>query len=84
MQESIDLKILSSERMIAKKKVDYVLVPNVEGVLRVLPNHCNYTSILSKGKVVYKEQGSEEEESLDILGGVCSLIGGKLEVLVDD
>ena len=56
MQESINLRIMSSDKIVAKNDAEYVLVPNVVGTLKILPNHCNYTTILSKGKIVYKEK----------------------------
>ena len=83
MQESINLRIMSSDKIVAKNDAEYVLVPNVVGTLKILPNHCNYTTILSKGKILYKENGKEEENSIDIKGGVCSFINDKLEILVD-
>ena len=52
MQESINLRIMSSDKIVAKNDAEYVLVPNVVGTLKILPNHCKYTTILSKGKIV--------------------------------
>lgn len=83
MRDLLNLKILSKERVVKDAKVSYVFIPNLSGVVKISPNHVNYTSILSKGKVVYKEQESEDENSLEIEGGVCSLNNGALEVLVD-
>ena len=83
MQDSINLKVISSEKEIANLVASYVFVPNDSGILKILPSHCNYTGILTKGKIVYKAKDNEEESNIDINGGVCSFIDDNLEVLVD-
>lgn len=83
MQDSINLKIISSEKVIANEKVNYVFVPNLAGKIKILPNHCNYTGMLSTGTISYQKKDTDIEDSLKVVGGVCSLINNDLKILVD-
>ena len=82
MQDNIKIRIISSEKVVDVCNVQNIFLPLPNGTIEMLPGHCNYIGILSKGKVSYKTI-DDEEKSFDINSGVCSLFDGGLEILID-
>ena len=75
------LKIVSPERVIYKGEVQMVKLPGTVGQFTVLENHAPLVSTLTPGRIVYK--GAEEENSVQIRGGVVEVRDNNVVVCIN-
>ena len=71
---SINLDIVTAERIVYSEEVDAVIAPGAEGQLGILPHHAPLMTILQSGELVVR-RGSEED--------IMAISGGFLEVRPD-
>ncbi len=71
---SIQLEIVTPERLAYSDTVDSVQLPGVEGELGVLPGHAPLVSMLGVGELRIRKGGSEE---------IFAIVGGFLQVRPD-
>lgn len=81
---TIDLQIITPERVLCKEKVYQVTLPVDGGEITILPKHRSYIAILKPGEVFYKrERNNKEGESLMVAGGFVEFNKNELVILAD-
>lgn len=81
MAKTLDLEIISPERVVLRETVDYVDVPSVEGRYGILPDHAPMLAGLKVGVVHYRVGG--ERRNVAIHGGFMEVTPEKTTLLVD-
>jgi len=74
MADSIQLTVMTPDRVVLSEEVQRVEAPGSEGYFEVLPKHTPFLTGLKTGQVLYAKDGGEE---------VLSTNGGFVEVLMD-
>ncbi|MCK5327983.1 MAG: F0F1 ATP synthase subunit epsilon [Candidatus Latescibacteria bacterium] len=74
MADSIQLTVMTPDRVALSEEVQRVEAPGSEGYFEVLPKHTPFLTGLKTGQVLYAKDGREE---------VLSTNGGFVEVLMD-
>ena len=74
MSDSIQLTVMTPDRVVLSKEVERVEAPGSEGYFEVLPKHTPFLTGLKTGQVLYAKDGRDE---------VLSTNGGFVEVLMD-
>ncbi len=74
MADSIQLTVMTPDRVVLSEEVERVEAPGSEGYFEVLPKHTPFLTGLKTGQVLYAKDGGEE---------VLSTNGGFAEVLMD-
>ncbi len=74
MADSIQLTVMTPDRVALSEEVERVEAPGSEGYFEVLPKHTPFLTGLKTGQVLYAKDGGEEVLSPD---------GGFVEVLMD-
>ena len=78
---SIELEIVTPERLAYSDTVDSVQLPGVEGELGVLPGHAPLVSMLGVGELRIRKGGTEE--SFAIVGGFLQVRPDKVVVMAE-
>jgi F-type H+-transporting ATPase subunit epsilon len=78
---TIQLDIVTLERVVVSEQVDYVSAPGIDGVLGILPRHEPLLTALAFGELRYKK--GNEEFSFAIGGGFMEVRPDKVTVLAD-
>lgn len=79
---ALSVELVSQERSVfTEKAADMVLIPAVEGVIGVLPNHAPVLTILSEGELIIRKKNAEE--SFAVFGGVVDIRPDKVVILAD-
>lgn len=78
---SLDLKIVSPEKVEYKGKVDRVVVPGASGEFEILVNHAPIISTLDKGRVIFHD--SEGTHELNISMGFVEVQKNEVNVCVE-
>jgi F-type H+-transporting ATPase subunit epsilon len=80
MAEAFQFELVSPERLLVSEKVEWVVIPSVEGEMTVLVNHAPVMAIVKPGVVTVKPEGRAEERYVvfggfaDILPSGCTLL----------
>lgn len=75
------LEIISSHETLFKGEVESVTLPGELGSFTVLRNHASLISVLTKGKVEFRD-ASGKENSFDIKGGLADVDNNVISVCV--
>ena len=78
----MQLKIVSSEKILFVGEVRSVVVPGSIGMFEILENHAPIISSLEKGVVTYKPAGTEAT-SLEIQGGFVEVQKNEVRLCVE-
>ena len=78
---SLNLKIVSPEKVVYDGAVDRVVVPGTSGEFEILVNHAPIISTLEKGKLVY--QDSEGEHEVKTTGGFVEVQKNNVNICVE-
>lgn len=78
---TIQLDIVTAERLVLSEQVDYVSAPGVDGVLGILPRHAPLLTALTQGELHYRKGG--EEFQFAIGGGFLEVRPDRVTVLAD-
>jgi F-type H+-transporting ATPase subunit epsilon len=76
---SIDLQIVTPERMLVHEQVDEVQVPGVDGYFGVLPGHTPLLAALSVGELWYRK--GQEKTYLSIAQGFAEVLPDRVSIL---
>jgi F-type H+-transporting ATPase subunit epsilon len=79
---SLNLEIVTVERLLYSDDVDMVVAPGIEGVLGILPNHTPLLTALDHGELIVRKEG-EEELFFAVSGGYMDVQPHKVTVLAD-
>ena len=81
MESTLQLEIVTPDKVVVSQTVDYVGVPGVEGAFGVLPHHIPLLSALAIGDLYFRVDGKTEH--VFISGGFAEVSGNKLSVLAE-
>lgn len=76
----IKLKILSSDKTIFEKDVDFIRMDAVNGSLGILPKHAALAAILKKSSIWAHSDG--KKEAIEIDGGFARVLPDAVTVFV--
>ncbi|MGH9309568.1 MAG: F0F1 ATP synthase subunit epsilon [Vicinamibacterales bacterium] len=76
---SIDLQIVTPDRMLVHEQVDEVQVPGVNGYFGVLPGHTPLLAALSVGELWYRK--GQEKIYLSIAYGFAEVLPDRVSIL---
>jgi F-type H+-transporting ATPase subunit epsilon len=76
---SIDLQIVTPERMLVHEQVDEVQIPGVEGYFGVLPGHTPLLAALSVGELWYRK--GQQKTYLSIANGFAEVLPDRVSIL---
>jgi F-type H+-transporting ATPase subunit epsilon len=76
---SIDLQIVTPDRMLVHEKVDEVEIPGVDGYFGVLPGHTPLLAALSVGELWYRR--GQEKTYLAIAFGFAEVLPDRVTIL---
>ena len=79
LPSSIELQIVTPERMLVHEQVDEVQVPGVEGYFGVLPGHTPLLAALAVGELWYRK--GPEKVHLAIAGGFAEVLPDRVSIL---
>ncbi len=81
MEKSLQLEIVTPDKMVLSQSVDYVGAPGYEGEFGILPNHIPFLSALRIGNLYYKVSG--KVYYVFISGGFAEIANNKVTVLAE-
>lgn len=76
---SIDLQIVTPDRLIVREQVDEVQLPGSEGYFGVLPGHTPLLASLAVGEMWYRQ--GQEKTFLSIAGGFAEVLPDRVTLL---
>lgn len=81
MASTIQLELVTPERVLVSEEVDEVVAPGYEGEFGVLPDHTPYLVILSIGVLHYRKDGDVRKVAVG--GGFAEVGSERMVVLAD-
>lgn len=81
MAASIELEIVTPERLVVKETVDDVTMPGATGYLGILPGHAPLITELAVGEITYHVGG--QARRLAVAWGFAEVLPGKVTVLAE-
>ncbi len=76
---SLDLQIVTPDRMLVHEQVDEVQIPGVDGYFGVLPGHTPLLAALSVGELWYRK--GQEKVYLSIVHGFAEVLPDRVSIL---
>lgn len=76
---SIDLQIVTPDRMLVHEQVDEVEIPGVDGYFGVLPGHTPLLAALTVGELWYRK--GQETVYLSIVNGFAEVLPDRVSIL---
>jgi F-type H+-transporting ATPase subunit epsilon len=76
---SIELQIITPERLLVRERVDEVEIPGSEGYFGVLPGHTPLLADLAVGELWYRK--GQEKTYMAIAYGFCEVLPDRVTVL---
>lgn len=81
MERSLQLDIVTPDKVVLSTQVDYVSAPGVEGEFGVLPGHVPLLAALTIGCVAYTLNGKKERAFVS--GGFAEVSDDKVTILAE-
>ncbi len=81
MAETIQLEIVTPERLVVKDTVEDVYIPGATGYLGILPGHAPLISELAVGEITYHVSG--QEKKLAVAWGFAEVLPDKVTILAE-
>ena len=81
MESTLQLEIVTPDRVVVSQPVDYIGVPGVEGEFGILPNHIPLLSALSIGALYYRV--GDTTEYVFVSGGFAEVSDNKVTLLAE-
>ncbi len=78
---TIHLKVVTPRRLLVEADVEAVFLPTLEGQIGVLPGHRPLFVGMGRGKLIYREAGTEE--SFVVRGGYAQVQPEKVVVMTE-
>ena len=76
---SIELQIVTPDKMLVKEQVDEVEIPGSEGYFGVLPGHTPMHASLAVGEMWYRK--GQEKTYLSLANGFCEVLPDRVTIL---
>lgn len=81
MESTLQLEIVTPDKVVVSQTVDYVGVPGIEGEFGVLPHHIALLSALAIGDLYFRVDGKTEH--VFVSGGFAGVSDNKLSILAE-
>lgn len=81
MSKTIELEIVTPERVVFREQVTSIILPGLDGYFGVLANHAPLVAALRIGPVVYRQNG--EKKRVAIHGGFFEIVDNRATILAD-
>lgn len=81
MESLLHLEVVSPDQTVINEHVDYVSLPGINGELGILPQHLPLLSVLTIGKLYYR-QGASTYYAF-IAGGFVEISSNKVTILTE-
>lgn len=81
MEKSLQLDIVTPDRVVLSEQVDYVSAPGVEGEFGVLPGHVPLLAALTIGCIGYTVNG--KKQCAFVSGGFAEVSDNKVTILAE-
>jgi F-type H+-transporting ATPase subunit epsilon len=76
---SIELRIVTPDKLLVKEQVDEVEIPGTEGYFGVLPGHTPMLASLAVGEMWYRK--GQEKTYLSLAYGFCEVLPDRVTIL---
>jgi F-type H+-transporting ATPase subunit epsilon len=76
---SIELQIVTPDKMLVREPVDEVEIPGTEGYFGVLPGHTPMLASLAVGEMWYRK--GQEKTYLSLANGFCEVLPDRVTIL---
>ena len=81
MANTINLEVITPEKLVLRESVDEIVLPGLTGEIGVLPDHEPLISQLKTGVLSYRIGASLQK--IHVSGGFAEVLGDKVSVLAD-
>jgi len=81
MADTIQLEVVTPERMVVNDKAEYIQIPGKTGYLGVLPGHAPLITELAVGEISYTNSG--QTKRLVVAAGFAEVLPEKVTVLAE-
>lgn len=81
MADTIQLEIVTPERLVVKDSVDDVQIPGITGYLGILPGHAPLITEIGVGEIAYRSSGTIKR--LSIAWGFAEVLPDKVTILAE-
>ena len=81
-QKKLRLQIITPQRPVLDKQVDFVALPAFNGEMGVLPGHIQYVAKLNYGVLRYKDGANEG--AFAVMGGLAEIEHNNVAVFAED
>jgi F-type H+-transporting ATPase subunit epsilon len=81
MADTIELEIVTPERLVVKDRAEEVQIPGRNGYLGVLPGHAPLITELAVGEIVYNNAGTSTR--LSVAWGFAEVLPDKVTILAE-
>ncbi len=81
MADSLQLEIVTPERLVEKETVEEVQIPGRNGYLGILPGHAPLISELAVGEITYKSAGTTKH--ISVAWGFAEVLPDKVTILAE-
>lgn len=79
---TMQLDIITAERVVYSDQVSIVVAPGIEGELGILPNHAPLLTTLQPGEIRVVKEG-EEDTFIAVSSGFLEVMANKVVILTD-
>jgi len=83
MADTIQIEVVTPERMVVKDIADDVQIPGKDGYLGILPGHAPLITELGNGKLSYRSSDAAEPVVLAVLSGFAEVLPDRVTVLAE-
>lgn len=81
MSSKIHLQIITPQKPVLDKEVDFVVLPAKKGEMGILPGHTQYITTLKLGVLRYRI--GEDTETFALLGGIAEIENNRVSVFAE-
>ena len=81
MADTIQLEIVTPERLVVQEAVEYIELPGKSGYLGVLPGHAPLITEIATGEISYKI--GDQLKWLAVAAGFAEVLPGKITILAE-
>jgi len=81
MADTIELEIVTPDRLVVKDRAEQVQIPGRNGYLGILPGHAPLITELAVGEIVYINAGVSTH--LSVAWGFAEVLGDKVTILAE-
>ena len=81
MADTIELEIVTPDRLVVKDRAEQVQIPGRNGYLGILPGHAPLITELAVGEIVYKNAGTSTR--LSVAWGFAEVLPDKVTILAE-